>query len=64
MTLQKKCNACEFFDCGDKCSCYCHHGVSDKIRQDHQPHDLKSMQKQYEKSREEESMEGLSSLFG
>lgn len=56
--MKSKCEACQFFDCGDKCSCTCHHGEAPKIRSDLDPEDAKQPQKT------EEKMEGLSSLFG
>lgn len=47
------------FDCGDKCKCKCHYGVTSKIRQDLGAEDIKQPQKS-----EEQAMEGLSALFG
>ena len=58
-----KCEACRFFDCGFNCNCRCHHGGADKIRQDHNPADIRGLQKKGQKS-EDQAMEGLSSLFG
>lgn len=48
------------FDCGDKCKCKCHFGVTDKIRQDHEAEKGSAPIKKSE----EQAMEGLSALFG
>jgi len=56
----KKCRACQFFDCGIKCECSCHHGGANKIRQDHNASDIRMLQK----TPEDQAMDGLAHLFG
>jgi len=64
--MKQRCEGCKFFDCGEQCNCKCHHGVTDKIRQDHGAEDLKP--KIENESKETAvgsvSQEGLSALFG
>jgi len=57
--MKQRCEICEKFECGEKCKCSCHYGVSDKIRQDQEPEGVGQPQKS-----EEQAMEGLSNLFG
>ncbi len=57
--MKQRCEICEMFDCGSKCKCKCHYGVTEKIRQDLKAEDVKQPQKS-----EEQAMEGLSALFG
>lgn len=47
------------FDCGEKCTCECHFGTTNKIRQDHDAEKGATSIKS-----EEHAMEGLSTLFG
>lgn len=60
--LEKRCSICVRFDCGEKCECACHYGSADKIRHDLDSSDISSLQKN--PKTEEQSLEGLSALFG
>lgn len=70
--MKQRCEGCKYFDCGEKCRCKCHYGVTNKIRQDHGSEDLKSKQKNESKGLDgleqlagtEATVEGLSALFG
>lgn len=39
-----KCKICNLFDCGLKCNCVCHSGITDKIRHDLTPSDRTQLQ--------------------
>lgn len=39
-----KCKICLLFDCGLKCNCVCHSGITNKIRHDLSPSDRPQMQ--------------------
>ncbi len=57
--MKQRCNGCKFFDCGDECQCHCHYGSAPKISNNLDFESGKNTIKN-----EEQSMEGLASLFG
>lgn len=62
--MKQRCEICKMFDCGNKCKCKCHYGITGKFRQDLEPEDVEQLQKLEQQKSEEQAMEGLRALFG
>lgn len=60
-----KCDACGFFDCGNDCRCKCHpHGVPEEKYKPESSGRFNELRNKYETSKkEQESLDGISSLF-